>query len=239
MDHREDTQNERNRYKKELDEQQQQEIDFEKQYIEENGNKFRVPYRTVRRVLFTNVSQSEMRDIEHAARLQYRLMLMDPILKATVNFTKKTITITYNPTTADNLKEKTSVPEIAKFLAEQGVHVDISTAKEEDYDYVHEFYNYAFNPPAIREHPPYGYTKKEWEKLKPKWEEKSAKALKEKYQKHKQFQREYDEKVWAIKNPEAAAAKAKEEQKKKSLIHRLFGKKSSSSKGKEFWFHGI
>ncbi len=241
MDRREEIQSDRNRYKKELEEQRDQEIDFSKQYIEENGNKIRVPYRTVKKIVFLDVSQTELRDIEHAARLQYRLMLQDAVLKATINFTKKTITVIFNPDDADNLKEKTNPDNIMAFLAEQGVHVDRSMMKEEDYDYLNNLYNYAFNPPSIREHPPYGYTKAEWEKIKPEWEAKSAKATKEKLEKFRKFQENYDAKIWAQQNPEAAAAKAEEERKSKSLMHRIFGgKKKQGDKGdKEFWFHGI
>ena len=78
-------------------------------YVEEKGNKFRVPYRMIKRVAFTNVKKSEMIDIPHAARLQYRLMLLEPIIKASVDFTKAKITVTYNPDTSDNNKEKISL----------------------------------------------------------------------------------------------------------------------------------
>ena len=68
-----------------------------------------VPYHMVKRVTFTNISKAEMIDIPHAARLQYRLMLLEPIMKASVDFTKSKIIVTYNPDTADNNKEKMSL----------------------------------------------------------------------------------------------------------------------------------
>ena len=75
-------------------------------YVTENGNKFTVPYQMIKKVTFTNVSKAEMIDIPHAARLQYRLMLLEPIMKASVDFTKSKITVIYNPDTADNNKAR-------------------------------------------------------------------------------------------------------------------------------------
>ena len=74
-------------------------------YITEDGKQYRVPYRTIKQVIFTSLSKEELIDIPHAARLQYRLMLLDPVIKARVDFTKLKMSIIYNPREADNLKE--------------------------------------------------------------------------------------------------------------------------------------
>ncbi len=243
MDRREEMQNERNLYQKELEQQENQDIDFSKQYIEENGSKFRVPYRDVKMIRFSDVSQVEMRDMEHAARLQYRLMLQDAVLKATVNFSRKTITVIFNPKSADNLKEKTGVEEIVAFLAKEGVHVSRAGAEEQDYDYISNFYNYAFNPKSIKEHPPNGYTKEEWARIKPEWEENARKSAQEKREKWRKFQENYDKHVEEIKNPEAAEARKREEEamKNRSILDRILGRqgKKEEGKGQGFWFHGI
>ena len=68
-------------------------------YVTEEGKQYRVPYRMIKRLMFSNVKKEELQDIQHSARLQYRLMLMDPVIKANVNFTKRVITILYNPNT--------------------------------------------------------------------------------------------------------------------------------------------
>ncbi len=205
---------------------------IKKQYIEENGNLYRVPYRIVAKVVFSNISKSDMKDQEHAARLQYRLMLNDAILKARVHFAKGNITIIYNPTNADNLKEKISLEEIIKFLESEGIHVDRQHMVNEDYDYYKNFYSYAFNPPAIREHPPYGYTLEEWRKIKPEWEKKREKGRIKNEEKFHKFQMEY-----LKQHPELAKEYGIEiEQEKPSLKERLFGKKKGQEKS--FWFHG-
>ena len=229
MDRREEVQHERNLYQKELEEQKEKEIDFSKQYVMEDGKKFRVPYRMVKRIVFSNVSKAELRDMPHAARLQYRLMLKDSILKATVNFTKSTITVTYNPESSDNLKEKISQKEIIDFLVGEGIHVNAQAIKEEDYDYYKNFYSYAYNPPTIRERAPYGYTPEQWQKQKPEWEEKLKKGNLEKVAKHRAFQEEYLE-----ENPEIAA---KIDPNFKPGTKKLSKKKGGAGKG--FWFHGI
>ncbi len=167
--------------------------DLDKQYIIEDGNKFRVPYRIVRMVTFRNVNrEGEFRDQPHAARLQYRLMEKDSILKARVNFTKNTITIMYNPKTADNLKDKISLDEIIDFLKTQNVNVSKDAAEDKDFDYVKDFYSYAFNPPSIREHPPYGYTMEEWKKLKSTYQKKLAEGRAKSWDKFKEFQKNYE-----------------------------------------------
>lgn len=197
-------------------------------YVTENGNKFRVPYRIIKKVTFTNVSKGEMIDIPHAARLQYRLMLLDPIMKASVDFTKSKITVLYNPDSADNNKEKISLDDLREVLKKEGISTDTQHMVNEDYDYYKNFYSYAYNPPSIRERAPYGYTQEQWNKEKPEWEKKLVKGNLEKQAKFKAFQDSYLEEV-----PEMAQKidpNFKPDPKKK-------GKKTSGGKG--FWFHGI
>jgi len=194
-----------------------------------NGEKFRVPYRMIKRVTFTNVSKSEMVDIPHAARLQYRLMLLDPIMKASVDFTKSKITVMYNPDTADNNKEKISLEDLREVLKKEGITTDTNHMVNEDYDYYKNFYSYAYNPPTIRERAPYGYTPEQWQKQKPEWEEKLKKGNLEKVAKHRAFQEEYLE-----ENPEIAA---KIDPNFKPGTKKLSKKKGGAGKG--FWFHGI
>jgi hypothetical protein len=194
---------------------------IKKQYIEENGNLYRVPYRTVAKVVFSNVDKSEFKDLEHAARLQYRLMLNDAILKARVHYARGNIIIIYNPPNADNLKEKISLDDIIKFLASEGVHVSKDHMVNEDYDYYKNFYSYAFNSPSIREHAPYGYTIQEWKKMKPEWEKKKAKYKKKNEEKFHQFQMDY-----LKEHPELAkeyGINISEE--KLTIVQKLFGKK--------------
>lgn len=222
MDRREETKHEGNRYKQELEEQKKKEIDFSKQYIEEDGKKFRVPYRIVKRVVFPGIKKEELRDIPHSARLQYRLLLLDAVLKATVNFTRSTITVIYNPVTSDNLKEKISRQGIIDFLAKEGVNVDADIAREEDYDYVKSFYNYAFNPLPVREHTPYGYTKEQWKELKEAWREKTLQYAITNKESFKKWQEAYyNEYILGIK-PEAP--------KKRSKIDEILGKKPNEEK---------
>lgn len=174
--------------------QAQQKIDqkaIEHQYIIENGEKVRLPYRVIRRVVFSDLKKNELADVPHSARLQYRLMLKDAILKASVQFSRSSIAIIYNPKNADNLREKTSLEEIIKFLAKEGVHVDKTQTDDQPYDYYKNFYSYAFNPPSIREHVPYSYTPEEWKKMKPKWEVQRAKNKNKSEEKFKQFQASY------------------------------------------------
>ena len=132
--------------------------------ITEDGKEYRVPYRVVKEIVFRGVSKEEMVDIEHAARLQYRLMLMDAVLRAKVEFNHGIITIVYNNPEAENRKEKISKDDLISFLAKEGVHV--SAGEERDFDYYKEMYSYQFNPPVIRERPPYGYSQEEWKRMK-------------------------------------------------------------------------
>src|SRR5580700_1080029 len=127
-------------FKKDLE---QQSDDYNDKVMED-GKPIRVPYSMVKEVIFTNLSEIELRDIEHSARLQYRLLLMDPVLKAKVEFIRKKIIITYNPTGAENRKEKISQRELVEFLAKEGVHVNIDYIAERDVDYYNEIYKYQF-----------------------------------------------------------------------------------------------
>jgi hypothetical protein len=198
-------------------------------YVTVNGEKFRVPYRMIKRVTFTNVNKAELIDIPHAARLQYRLMLLDPIMKASVDFTKSKIIVTYNPDTADNNKEKISLEDLREVLKKEGISTDPAHLIDEDYDYYKNFYSYAYNPPTIRERAPYGYTPEQWQKQKPEWEEKLKTGNLEKVAKHKAFQEEYLE-----ENPEIAQ---KIDPNFRPGTKKLSKKKGGGGKG--FWFHGI
>ncbi len=137
-------------------------------FIEEGGKRFRMPYTIIRKVTFSNLDQNELIDIPHVARLQYRLLLFDAVIKAKVDYHKKFIRIIYNPPEADNIKEKISRAKLIEFLAGEGVHVSEAKENMEEvpYDYQKELYNYAYFPPSIREAPPYGWTREEWKKHK-------------------------------------------------------------------------
>jgi hypothetical protein len=208
-------------------------------YVVENGDKFRVPYRIVKKATFVNVSKADLIDIPHAARLQYRLMLLDPILKASVDFTKSKITVIYNPDTADNNKEKISLEDLREVLQKEGITTDRAHTVNEDYDYYKNFYSYAYNPPAIRERAPYGYTMEQWQKMKPEWQEKLKKGNLEKVAKHHAFQQSYLE----AQDPEIARKidpNFRPSTAKLTLKERLFGKKKKGGDGgKGFWFHGV
>ncbi len=197
------------------------------QYVMENGNRIRVPYRMVREVIFTNVKHTgEFADAEHAARLQYRLMLNDAILKARVFFIRNKIAVIYNPKDATNLKEKIDIEEIKMFLREQGVEIDEGSISDQPYDYYKDLYTYAFMPPAIREHAPYGYTLKEWKRMKPEWNRKSIEYKAKKEAKQEKFRQEY-----LLEHPELAkelGIEIKDDKKRK---------RQGADKG--FWFHGV
>ena len=207
-------------------------------YVTENGKHYRVPYRVIKRAVFTNIKKSELVDIPHSGRLQYRLMLMDPVIKATVDFTKSKITILYNPRDSDNMKEKISIDELVEFLAKQGINVDRNSMQVEDYDYYKNLYSYAYNPDKIRERIPYGYTAEQWKEMKPKWDEKIAADNAKKKEKLMAFQQQYLE-----ENPNMALKmdpNFKPTEKSYGFFDRLTGKdKKRAEKGKGFWFHGI
>lgn len=209
------------------------------QYVVEEGKRYRVPYKMVKKLVFANIKKEELIDIPHSARLQYRLMLMDPILKATVDFTKRRIGIIYNQPDAKNAKEKMSIEQIKEFLLKEGIHTDAPVEMENiDYDYYKNLYSYAYNPSRIREKAPYGYTTEEWQKMRPEWDQKMLEMEKEKKVKFKEWQDNYLEST-----PEAVKVvdpnfKPKEEPAKGGVLG-IFGKKKKASKEKGFWFHGI
>ena len=208
-------------------------------YVVEKGEKFRVPYKIIKKVIFTDLKKEELIDIPHAARLQYRLMLLDPVIKATVDFTKSKISILYNPREAENIREKISLDELKEFLTKQGVNVSQEHTVVEDYDYYKNLYSYAYTPPSIRERVPYGYSKDEWVKLKPEWEEKMKQGEIDKQVKFKKFQEDYLE-----ENPEMATKLVEGFKPKPSVVVKqtFFGKilgKKNKQKEKGFWFHGI
>lgn len=155
-------------------EQESQQDTGESFFVVEDGKKFRMPYKIIRKVTFSNLDQAELRDIPYCARLQYRLLLFDAVIKAKVDFHKRFIRIVYNNPEADNIREKISRDKLIEFLASEGVHVktDHANMVEEDYDYKKELYDYAYFPPSIREAPPYGWTREEWKKHKEEEEKK-------------------------------------------------------------------
>lgn len=163
------------------------------EYIEDKGGKYMVPYRKVRRVSFAGVSERELVDQAHAARLQYRLILMEPVLIAAVDFEGRTISITYNPEDATNRNEKISLKGIVDFLASEGVHVDSGKAESGEIDYYAEIYKYYHDPKSVREHPPYGYTSEEWGNgMKAKYEKKMAAAEEKKLGEWREWQAEFE-----------------------------------------------
>ncbi|MEM3838991.1 MAG: hypothetical protein QXF01_00205 [Candidatus Micrarchaeaceae archaeon] len=202
----------------------------------ENGKAYRVPYSIVKQVEFSNLKREELIDIEHAARLQYRLLLNDAILKAKVEFSKLKITIVYNPTEAKNIKEKISLEGIIDFLAGEGVHVDQNSIAVSDFDYYKNMYAYQFDPPSIREHPPYTYTMEQWKKIKAKYEENVRKSETKKLEKFHEWQNAY-----SAEHPEMGLGAIETAGSKKSFLGKVFGskKKKANKQEKGFWFHGV
>ena len=201
-----------------------------------DGKHYRIPYKTVKEVTFSNLNAYDLKDIPYSARLQYRLLLLDSVLKAKVEFVKNRITITYNPTGSGNRKEKISREELMQFLSKEGVTVSAAAISERDVDYVEEIYKYQSNPDTIREHAPYGYTRDEWKSMKPGWASHQKKATAEKYEKFQRFQDSY-----LAQHPELAKMGVSQNFKKqddKSLIGRILGKERKD-KEKGFWFHGV
>ncbi|MDE1869252.1 MAG: hypothetical protein KGH60_04805 [Candidatus Micrarchaeota archaeon] len=220
-----------------IKQKEEKEYSDEDAYVTENGERFRVPYRMIKKVIFSNLKKEELIDVPHAARLQYRLMLLDPVIKAIVNFNKQRITVIYNPRTAPNAKEKISQDEIIDILSKQGVHVDKAHIEENDYDYYKDLYTYASLPPSIRERPPYGYTLEEWKKMKPEWTAKMQELTIEKDKKQIEWQQAYLE-----SHPDIAKQidpNFKPSIVKQSALGKLFSNKKANKKEKGFWFHGV
>ncbi|MEM3841311.1 MAG: hypothetical protein QXN59_01280 [Candidatus Micrarchaeaceae archaeon] len=231
MDRREEIASQ-SRYKQDLEKELQQnsEIDDSKNYVVEDGKRFRVPYRIIKKVVFEEVDKSELKTQEYSARLQYRLLLLEPVIKAWVEFNKRKITVIYNPASADNIKEKMSLDELIEFLAKEGVHIDRAKMHEEDYDYYKELYTYAYSPKSIREHPPYGYTQEQWKKMKPEWEIKQKKYAEKKAQQQREYQKWYEQQHpevdWSNGNVQQDQSNQQEKaNNRKSLLSRMFGKK--------------
>lgn len=229
MDHREDTQ--QNVYQKELEEQLSGNKVIYDDKVMIDGKPYRVPYKIVKEIEFSNVNKAELIDMEHAARIQYRLMLQDAVLRAKVEFVKQKITIVFNPMDAKNNREKTSIENLISFLAKEGVKVNPSLMQEQDFDYFKEMYSYHYNPPSIRERPPYGYTMDEWRKMRDEYNKKTEEGKVKSYEKFREWQNSYAE-----EHPDILADKI-QPSKKLSLKERLFGKKKKGEKG--FWFHGV
>jgi hypothetical protein len=164
-------------------------------YVDEDGAKYRVPYRNVRELTFKNIKQAELVDAEHSARLQYRLLLMDAVIRAGVDFSTKKITVTYNPT--DNGMKHISKNEIVAFLEGQGIHVPESDVEEKEFDYYTEIYLMQYNAPSVRAHPPYGYTSEEWKRMKSDYEKKRSLWAEKNRSKFLEWQKEY-----LLKHPE-------------------------------------
>lgn len=205
--------------------------------IEYNGKTYRVPYKMVKEVVFSNLSSAELKDIPYSARLQYRLLLMDSVIRAKVEFIRNRITITYNPTESKNRKPKVSREELIAFLAKEGVNVNMNSISERDQDYVKEIYTYQFEPAAIREHAPYGYTIQEWKKMKPEWQKKQIEQNQAKYEKFQRWQDSYLEKRPELQKTGVTPNNLPE---KVSLLGKLMGKgKKKNEKEKGFWFHGV
>lgn len=186
-----------------------------------DGKSYRIPYRMVKEVTFSNVRKEDLIDLEHAARLQYRLMLNDAVLRAKVEFVKQKITVVYNPETAENRKEKISLKELIALFAKEGVNLSRAGMEERDFDYFAEMYSYQFNPSVIREHPPYGYTAKEWERMRSEYNAKMMKSIDENRQKFEEWQKGYAEEHPEIFEGETAEQK----EERLTFSERLFGKR--------------
>lgn len=235
MDHRDDP-NQQNVYQKELEEQLSGKQVIYNDQVMIDGKSYRVPYKMVKEIEFSNINKQQMIDMEHAGRLQYRLMLQDSIIRAKVEFVKQKITIVYNPATAQNNKPKLSKEELISFIAKEGVKIDPSAMHERDFDYFNEMYMYQFNPPSIRERPPYGYTMDEWKKMRDEYNKKAAEGRVENYNKFQEWQDSYAEQHPDILGETLTNSK---EPKKTTLKEKIFGKKKKGEKEKGFWFHGV
>ncbi len=237
MDRRDETETNEYTYQKELEREKSDSKQYN-EYVEENGERFYMPYHMVKEVLFADISKEDLGDSEHAARLQYRLMLQEAVLFAKVEFVARRIKITYNPESAtDNRKAKTTMEKLIEFLADEGVRVNTKSVAERDVDYYNEIYRYHFNPQVIREHPPWGYTLDEWKGMKAGYEAKKATYEEQKLNNFHEFQNEY-----LGEHPELAeqiGVKHMPASGNKKGMLGLFGKKARKTKEKGFWFHGI
>jgi hypothetical protein len=160
-------------------------------FVFEEGKKYRIPYHLIKKAVFSSLKKEDLIDIPHSARLQYKLMLLDPVIKAIVDFNELKISVIYNPTEADNHGAKMNVEQLTDFLAQEGVYVNQGSTKNEDYDYYQQFYSYAYSSPRIRKSAPYSYTLEEWKKLEPSFIKKSARADRDKLAKFRSWQNQY------------------------------------------------
>ncbi len=212
-----------------------EEIEYDDK-VEYNGKTYRVPYKMIKEAVFSNLESKDLIDIEHCARLQYRLLLLDSVLKAKVEFIRNRITVIYNPKDAANRKEKISKEELIAFIEKEGVIIDPQHVSERDVDYVKEIYTYQFEPATIREHAPYGYSMSEWKRMKPEWEKKQSESIRAKYNKFRKWQNSYLEQHDDL----AKEYNYVKEEKKVGLVGKLLGKgKKEGEKDKGFWFHGV
>ncbi|MGC8662386.1 MAG: hypothetical protein ACP5RT_01210 [Candidatus Micrarchaeia archaeon] len=117
-----------------------------------------IPYDKIRHVII-NVKKEELVDIPHSARLQYRLLTNDAIIKAKVNYQKGTIEIYYNPEEKENKSQlkKISLNKILEILEENNVHAKADDAKGEVVDYKETLFKEAYNPKEIKHIKPYGW----------------------------------------------------------------------------------
>ncbi len=230
MDKRENL--EQNAYQKELEQELKEGPKSYDDRIIIDGKPFRVPYRTIKEITFSNVRREELIDIEHSARLQYRLMLLEPVIMAKVEFVKQKITVSFNPSEAENRKPKMGIPELVSFLAKEGVRVEGLPHESRDLDYFKEFYSYFYDPLPIRERPPYGYTQDEWKTMKDEYLAKMQEAKTKNVEKFKEWQHSY-----AMQHPELFDIGSVAE-KPLTLKERILGKKKQKG-DKGFWFHGV
>jgi len=199
------------------------------------GKSYRVPYKMIKEVTFTNLNPAQLRSIEYSARLQYRLLLLDSVLRAKIEFIRNKMTITYNPIESKNRKDKISREQLIEFLAKEGVTVNMQSISERDVDYFQEIYRYQFEPATIREHAPYGYTIQEWKKMKPEYEKKMKEQIAAKYNKFRKWQDNYLEAHPDLAKQYNYVPKPK----KVSIVERIMGKGKKGEKDKGFWFHGV
>ncbi len=187
----------------------------ESTFISEDGKSYRMPYRAVRRAVLSNLRRDELQDARHAARLQYSLMLLEPVIKATVDFGELKATVIYNPLDADNGMPKTDLGHIEDVLAQQGVHMHPGSVKDESYDYYGQLYSYAYSPRRTRESVPYGHSTKEWKGMERAYESKLAKADKRKLARFRAWQDRY-----LREHPAASSGRPR---KRKSALLAIFG----------------
>jgi hypothetical protein len=156
-----------------------------------SGLTLRIPYQAVREIVFSNLTGEDLIDPEHAARLQYRLLLKEAVINATVDFAQRRILVTYNPDSATNRMEKTNADALMDFITSEGVHVSEKNTKEKELDYYNDVFLAQYNPPSVREAQPYGYTSEEWQKMKKEYQRKKAEVDSKNKEKFRDWQVNY------------------------------------------------